>query len=65
MCQLNKYIGWESEIERRGFFPINKRKFEENNDLAVAEVAYQWIREIRIRDNISKIVELLTMAIKI
>lgn len=51
------YIGWESNIERKGTFPINKKQFEENNDLAVTAVAYHWIREIQRKENISKIIE--------
>ena len=49
-------MGWESSIERKGSFPVNSRKFEENNDLTAAEVAYQWIRQIMLKENISKLI---------
>lgn len=53
-----KYMGWETNIERKGYFPVNSRRFKENNDMAVAEAAYQWIREIMRKENISKILEI-------
>ena len=53
-----EYIGWEGNTESKGYFPINKRKFEEKEDLAIAEVAYQWVKDIRRAENISKIVKI-------
>jgi hypothetical protein len=50
------YIGWESSIERKARFPVNSRRFKENSDMVVTEVAYQWIKEIRRKENISKII---------
>jgi hypothetical protein len=50
------YIGWESNIERKARFPVNSRRFKENSDIVVTEVAYQWIKEIRRKENISKII---------
>lgn len=52
------YLGWETNIGRKGYFPVDSRRFKENSDMAVAEVAYQWVREIRRTENISKIVEI-------
>jgi len=53
------YIGWEeSNTERKGYFPVNGRSFNENSDMAVTEVAYGWLREILREEHISKIVKI-------
>ena len=53
-----KYIGWEENgTEIRGYFPVNSRQFEENSDWVVAEIAYQWVREILREEHISKLVQ--------
>ena len=51
------YIGWESTtIQRRGSFPVNQRKFNENNETAAAEIAIRWIQEIRRQEQISRLI---------
>ena len=51
------YVSWESNSERKGYFQVNSRSFNENSDMTVAEVAYQWVRDILREENISQLVE--------
>lgn len=51
------YIGWQSSIESKGYFPVNSRRFNENSDMAVAEVAYKWVRDILRQEHISRLIE--------
>lgn len=52
-----QYSGWEVNTEQKGYFQVNAKKFKENNDLAVAEIALQWIREIMSEGYISRIIK--------
>lgn len=50
------YYGQENEILRRGNFPVDKRRIEDDPDHAAAEVAFKWIKQIRAEGYISKII---------
>src|SRR4051812_16958265 len=50
------YIGWQNEILRKGNFLVNTKKFKEDPDHTVAEVALKWIHDIRVEGHISKII---------
>lgn len=51
------YIGWQSDITRKGNFPINIYKFKQNGDRTAAEVALNWINKIRNEEHIGEILK--------
>lgn len=53
-----RYVGWENNIERTGSFPVNSRKFQQDGDMAAAEAAYRWVRDILRLEHISQIVKI-------
>ena len=50
------YFGFQNEILRKGYFPVNKKKFKEEADKAAADAALTWINKIRVEENLSKII---------
>lgn len=59
------YYGHEHNIVRRGNFRVDKRKFNEDQDRAAAEVAFRWVKQIRREEYISKIIKVKYNAIDI
>jgi len=51
------YFGSRSDILRKGNFPVNSRRFNEDPDRAAAEVALNWIWEIRREHHVGKIIK--------
>lgn len=46
-----EYMSWGGIVERKGAFPVNSGNFAAHGDLAVAEIAYRWIRNIMIKEH--------------